>query len=112
MELNIYAIYDSAAAAFVQPFMMHNDGLAIRAFQDNVNAKEENNISKHPEQFTLFKLGQFDDKSAKYTLEDSPKSLAIGVELINDNEPRYSKCDLQVVKDELAKIYTMLKEIK
>lgn len=109
MKLSVYSIFDSAASAFVQPFMMHNDGLAIRAFQDNVNAKEENNISKHPEQFTLFKLGEFDDKTAQYTLEDSPKSIAIGVQLINDNEPRYSKCDLQLVKDTLEEIRALIK---
>ena len=61
MKLNVYSIHDSAAKAFTQPFFMHNDGLAIRAFQGNVNSKEGNNISDHPDQFTLYKIGEFDD---------------------------------------------------
>lgn len=61
MELKIYSIYDKAAKAFTQPFFMHNKGLAIRAFSDNVNSEQENNISKHPEQFLLYEMGQWDD---------------------------------------------------
>jgi hypothetical protein len=112
MELNIYSIYDSAAQAFVTPFHIHNDGLAIRAFQDQVNSKEENNISKHPEQFTLFKLGKFDDKKGEYIIEKTPVSIAIGVELITDTTPRYSNTDLEKVQKELAFIREILKEDK
>jgi hypothetical protein len=83
MKLKVYSIFDSAAKAYVQPFYMHNDGLAIRAFMDNVNSKEENNISKHPDQFTLFQIGEFDDTSGKIDSID-PKSLGNGLEFKND----------------------------
>lgn len=82
MKLNIYTIYDDAAQAYNTPFFMHNDGLAIRAFQDNVNSAEENNISKHPEQFSLFKLGEYDDKTG-LVQSDNPKFLAGGLEMKN-----------------------------
>ena len=88
MKLNVYSIFDSAAQAFVQPFFMQQDGLAIRAFQDNVNSKEENNISKHPEQFTLFKLAEFNDQNGMLTPLDTPRALAIGVELITSETPQ------------------------
>jgi hypothetical protein len=78
MILNTYSIYDSAAKAYIQPFFMHNDGLAIRAFQGNVNSTEENNISKYPDQFTLYKIGTFDDQTATITPED-PISLGNGL---------------------------------
>lgn len=65
MKLNVYSIYDSAAKAYATPFFMQNDGLAIRAFQSNVNSNEENNISKYPDQFTLFKIGEYNDENAE-----------------------------------------------
>lgn len=61
----MYSIFDSAAKAYATPFFMQNDGLAIRAFQSNVNAEEENNISKYPDQFTLFKIGSYNDETAE-----------------------------------------------
>jgi len=85
MNLNIYSIFDSAAQAFTQPFFMHNDGLAIRAFQDNVNASD-NNIANHPHQFSLYKLGTYDDSNGLVTPETPPKSLALAIELVNPDE--------------------------
>lgn len=69
MMINIYSIYDSAAKAFLQPFFMAADGQALRAFQDNVNSDEESIIKKHPEQFTLFKIGTFDDQTGTITAD-------------------------------------------
>jgi len=115
MKLKIFSLFDAAASAFSAPFFMQNDGLAIRAFQDNVNAKEENNISLHPEQFTLFKLAEWDDKTGKFELLDTPLSLALGVELINDDKPRYTNLDLQKMSDnfkgDLAALSSEIKEL-
>ena len=105
MKLNVYSIFDSAAKAYTSPFFMHNDGLAIRAFQDNVNAEQENNISKHPDQFTLFKLGEYDDKTGKVTPLETPLSMAIGVSVITDTTPQYSNVDLE-------KVIEAIKELK
>ena len=79
MKLNVYSIFDSAAKAYTNPFFMHNDGLAIRAFADNVNSEQENNISKHPDQFTLFRIGEFDDASGEIKT-DIVKSLGTGLQ--------------------------------
>jgi len=95
MKIKIYSIFDSAASAYIPPFYMQNDGLAIRAFQDNVNAKEENNISRHPEQFSLHRLGEFDDQTATITMDDVARCIARGHELINSNVPRYTDVDLE-----------------
>lgn len=79
MILKIYSIFDSAANAYTSPFFMHNDALALRAFEDNVNANNENNIAAHPDQFTLFNLGEFDDSNG--TIKNTePRSLGNGLE--------------------------------
>ena len=62
MNLNIYSIYDEAAQAYMTPFFMHNDQLAIRAFSNQTTG--ETQIANHPEQFILFKIGSYNDKDA------------------------------------------------
>jgi hypothetical protein len=101
MKLNVYSIFDSAAKAYTSPFFMHNDGLAIRAFQDNVNAEQENNISKHPDQFTLFKIGEFDDSTGEIKT-DVVKSLGTGLEY--KNSPDISEDIAQLIIKKLDSI--------
>ena len=84
MKLNMYSIYDTAASAYTSPFFMHNDGLAIRAFQDNANTAESQ-INKHPQQFHLYKVAEWDDSNASIkTLE--PECIAYAHELINPSD--------------------------
>lgn len=78
MKLNVYSIYDSAATAYTQPFFMHNDGLAVRAFQGNVNTTDSN-INLNPDQFTLFQIGTYDDNSGEL-ISITPKSLGNGLQ--------------------------------
>ena len=106
MILTIYSIYDSAAKAYAQPFFMHNDGLAIRAFQDMVNSQDENNIAKHPDQFTLFKLGTFDDQSGNFTSID-PDSKGNGVEYKNLLEKDEGQA---MILEKLSVIETLLED--
>lgn len=102
MKLNVYSIFDSAAKAYTNPFFMHNDGLAIRAFADNVNSEQENNISKHPDQFTLFRIGEFDDASGEIKT-DIVKSLGTGLQY-------QEKTGLD--ESQAALIINLLKELK
>lgn len=84
MKINMYALFDSAAKAYISPFFLAEDGQALRTFSDNVNSDHENNISRHPDQFTLFKLGTYDDSNAKIETLDAPLSLANGLELVTE----------------------------
>lgn len=60
MRLNAYTIYDSAAKAHQRPFFVGQDGEAMRAFQDLVN-DEKHPVGMHPEHYSLFRIGTFDD---------------------------------------------------
>jgi hypothetical protein len=66
MKLNVYAIFDTAAAVYKQPFMMRTDGEAVRGFMD-LCIRDGNEINSHPEHFSLYKLGKFDDSTGKYS---------------------------------------------
>lgn len=62
MMLNVYAIYDTAISAYSQPFYSHTNGSALRAFSDHVN-DPNSNVNKHPQDYSLFHLGSFDDQT-------------------------------------------------
>ncbi len=80
MKLNIYAIYDTASALYLRPIFAQSDGQALRSFQDaSVNAESE--IGKHPEDYTLVRIGMWDDTTAKLTDEQNA-SLATGLECV------------------------------
>lgn len=79
MILKTFSIYDNKAMAFRTPFYLHMEGEAIRAFADMVN-DPEHPVGQHPEDYTLFLLGDFNDQSAKQTNYDTPKSLGLAIE--------------------------------
>jgi len=69
MKLNIYSIYDTAAALYLRPLFAQSDGEAIRAFSDAVLNKDTE-YGKHPEDYSLFRGGIFDDNTFALTNED------------------------------------------
>lgn len=76
MKLGIYSVYDAAAEAFLRPFFAPNDKLAIRAFADTV-ADPTHDFARHHADYTLFRLGEFDQSSGKITVEPTPKNLGL-----------------------------------
>jgi hypothetical protein len=84
MKINVYAIYDVAAAIYKSPFMMRTDGEALRGFMD-LSVSGENEIGKHPEQFQLFKIGVFDDGSGLYS-SNTPTLLATAQEMVAESQ--------------------------
>lgn len=63
-KLCIFTIFDKKAVAYNQPFYYHQKGQALRALEDNVN-QNDSPISKHPEDYALYKIGEFDDLSGE-----------------------------------------------
>lgn len=63
MILRVYSVFDSKLAAFGRPWYELKDASAIRVFTDAVNdgSNVNNQWHKHPEDFSLYYLGEFDD---------------------------------------------------
>ncbi len=80
MKLNVYSIYDQASGLYCRPFFTQSDGEAIRSFQD-ISTDAEHPIGKHPEDYTLFRLGIFDDQDGTL-YDENNSSLATALELI------------------------------
>lgn len=74
----ICAVYDSAANAYGQPFFVPAVGLATRSFIDEVNREApDNTVYVHPDDYTLFRIGAFDDETGQLVPE-KPTSLLRG----------------------------------
>lgn len=74
MITRMFSIFDSKAANFSTPFFMHTNGLAIRSFSDLVN-DPKTRIHLHPEDYSLFYLGEFDDLIGNFVNTDKPVNL-------------------------------------
>lgn len=74
MIIKAYTVYDSATEAHMRPFFALTDGEAIRSFSDAVN-DPQSAFSKHPADFTLFSIGEYDDNLATFSNNDAPRNL-------------------------------------
>lgn len=77
----IYSIFDTKTGSYSQPFYSPSKGDAIRTFIDLANDKHIQ-IGKHPEDFTLFEIGEFDYLTAKFICHNTPQSLGVAIEFV------------------------------
>lgn len=85
MLLNAFTVYDSKAEAYLPPFFFTTTALAIRSFETAAN-QEEHDFHKYAADFTLFKIGNFDDHSGRIDSLDSFENLGTALTFIR-NEP-------------------------
>lgn len=82
MLLFAVSIKDRAADVFMRPFFVPHRNVAIRDFTDEVNrASGDNQLNKHPDDFDLYLLGQFDDASGSF-VSDDPVVLVRGKDVL------------------------------
>lgn len=86
MILYVFSVRDRAANVFGQPFFGLSTGAAIRGFGDEINRKAENNqLNKHPADFDLYILGEYDDSRGVFNTSD-PRQIAVGKDLYQNVE--------------------------
>lgn len=79
MRLLCFGVYDEKAGAFGHPFFSSAMGLAIRQFGDWIN-NPETNLAKHPQDYRLLHLGEFDDVSGVLTALAVPALMCTGMD--------------------------------
>lgn len=79
MRYKVVCIRDRAVDAFGVPVFVAAVGQAIRSFTDEIN-NENSAFNKHPEDYDLYFVGEFDDSDGSFTL-DKPKQIAVGKDL-------------------------------
>jgi hypothetical protein len=83
MKLNAYTIYDVASGVYMRPFFSQADGQAIRGFKD-IACDADHEIGKHPEDYTLYRIGSFNDNTGKMEGEELEK-LATALEMVSNS---------------------------
>lgn len=69
MKLKVFSVFDSKAAFFGNPFFDQREASAIRSFGDAVKSNDPmNGFAKHPEDYSLFMLGEFDNETGEFDL--------------------------------------------
>lgn len=81
MILKIFSVFDSAVGAYASPMFLHSRAQAVRAFTDAI-ADPSTNICKHPQDFTLFYLGEYDDQIGRFDSLPSPESCGVASEYL------------------------------
>jgi hypothetical protein len=83
MKMNMYTIFDVASGAYMRPFFMPSDGQAKRAFKD-ISTDAEHEVGRHPEDYTLYKVGIFDDNSGE-VMAFSPEKIVTALACVSES---------------------------
>ncbi|WMC01497.1 nonstructural protein [Microvirus D_HF4_340] len=79
MKLIIVAVRDIKTDVFGTPIFVNHQGAAIRSFGDQCTGTVQNadqTLMQHPEDFELYKLGEYDDNTGEFSNEKI--QLAVG----------------------------------
>lgn len=79
MLFKMFTVYDSAAGAYVAPFFLAATGQALRQFTDAVN-DPASSLCQHPEDYTLYEIGTYEDTHATVTMHETSKMLGRAIE--------------------------------
>ncbi len=86
----IFTVFDSKTAAYLPPFYLPTKGAAIRALQDTLQ-DPQHQFARHPEDYTLFHIGNFEDTDASIVTFEAGVSLGSCLELMAENQTEEPK---------------------
>ena len=76
MQLRVYALLDTKAQYFGIPFFCQSDGEAVRACMEAANDMRST-IGRYPTDFSLFRIGHYDNQTAQLVPVDRPENLGV-----------------------------------
>lgn len=82
MMLQMVSVYDEKAKAYMPVMCFNQIGQARRAFYDAVE-DPQTGLSKHPEDYKLYRLGVLDDNTGEITTIIPPEVLASATDVRN-----------------------------
>lgn len=87
MRTQMYSVHDTIAGTFFNPFTMHNDQVAARWFRDELG-EPTSNLSRHPADFDLVLLGDFDQETGQIRPESDPRIVMCGADFVKMEDSR------------------------
>lgn len=91
--VKLYALHDSKAGTFNSPFPMLTDALAIRSFQQGC-LDPQTVMAQHPLDYSLFRIGTYDDETAIIQSECPPEHLITAIQAIKQVEDEQQRIKL------------------
>lgn len=79
MRMQMFSVYDKAVGCYMQPFFTRSKGEAIRSFSDACS-DNNTNFCKHPEDFVLFFIGEYDEDDGCLFSPSSPDKVISAIE--------------------------------
>lgn len=86
--LKLYALHDSKAKMYNRPMPSQNDETSIRGFMEAA-IKPDTDINNNPSDYSLFRIGTYDEETSILTPETPPEFLISAEQAIlthNENE--------------------------
>lgn len=80
MLLKVFSIRDQKAGVFNTPFFQKSVGEAERNFRELIK-DDKSLVSKYPEDFDLYEIGDYDDEKGLVISLDTPHHIAKAVNL-------------------------------
>lgn len=93
MRHKVFAVFDSKAEAYLQPFFTYTAGQATRSFSDAV-LDEGHQFHKHAGDYTLFQIGEYEDENGVLS-STSHINLGCALEYLAKADVRQMKLKLE-----------------
>ena len=81
--MKVFSVYDCKVDAFMLPFFSKTTASGARSFEQAVN-NPELPYFHHPDDYTLFEIGEFDEKSGQVMMHQTHVSLGLAVSFKRD----------------------------
>jgi len=81
MKTGIYTLYDIKAGIFTPPMLLTNDQVAKRVLANCANDKTHN-VGQNPEDFHVYKNGEYDDTTGVIEPYNPPQILASAISVL------------------------------
>lgn len=83
-KCNLYAVHNDLSGEWANPIPMINEALAKRAF--NELPYHDQNVKRHPDEYSLWECGTWDDEEGQIEGYNVPKLIQRGVEYGGEND--------------------------
>ncbi len=81
MKLMVFTIFDSKNQSHCRPIMQPSSGGMLRSFADLANDKQHP-IGQHPEDYALYRVGEWDDETGKMVHDEKDTSLGRALDFV------------------------------
>lgn len=79
MKLKVFSVYDVKIGQYLTPFFMATTGEALRGWSDVV-ADPKTQFHRHPEDYTLMELAEYDMDKGTFENQTVPKPIGPALE--------------------------------